>query len=343
MNIVKVKYFLETTQETSAREYTYFSEDPLKVGDMVLVPMRNTVGKAKVTAVDVPEAGIAAFKDRVKTIPVGSIVTAIPKEKEHDFPREPLPAMMEPKLDQIPEAKPEFGANDLPPGAPTVAAGANVQPEPVESIAIIHIKPEADLVILSLLAEANRLLDYAEKRVILTDADMETATNDLTVIARVKKSLLEKKAEYWKPIKVHLDAITASFQTLLTPIEDADRVTRGKWTAYRNEQTRRKAEADKLNQDAIDLARRQATFNGGEITVDLTPAVAPTPVAKVRTDLGSAQTVKTRKYRVVNFALLPDAYKLENSALLNRVTKSGIPEIDGVEFYFEEGIRVNVR
>jgi len=73
-NIVKVKYYSETTGELSAREYTYFSVDPLNVDDIVIVPVRDTTGKAQVSAVDVPEAEIAAFKDKVKTIPSGSVM-----------------------------------------------------------------------------------------------------------------------------------------------------------------------------------------------------------------------------------------------------------------------------
>uniref|UniRef100_A0A6M3KLS2 Uncharacterized protein n=1 Tax=viral metagenome TaxID=1070528 RepID=A0A6M3KLS2_9ZZZZ len=75
-NIVKVQYYSETTGELSPREYTYYSADPLKVGDIVIVPVRDTTGKAKVSAIDVPEAEISAFKDKVKMIPAGSIRTS---------------------------------------------------------------------------------------------------------------------------------------------------------------------------------------------------------------------------------------------------------------------------
>jgi len=74
-SIVKVKYYSEITGELSAREYTYYSADRLSVGDIVIVPVRDTTGKAKVSAVDV-SAEIASFKDKVKTIPTGSIVRA---------------------------------------------------------------------------------------------------------------------------------------------------------------------------------------------------------------------------------------------------------------------------
>ena len=73
-NIVKVQYYSETTGELSPREYTYYSTDRLSVGDIVIVPVRDTTGKAKVGSVDVSVEEIAAFKDRVKTIPAGAKV-----------------------------------------------------------------------------------------------------------------------------------------------------------------------------------------------------------------------------------------------------------------------------
>jgi len=73
--IVKVQFFSESTGEISPREYTYFSEAPLKVGDIVSVPVRTSITKAKVSAVDVDESEIAAFKDKVKTIPAPKVPT----------------------------------------------------------------------------------------------------------------------------------------------------------------------------------------------------------------------------------------------------------------------------
>jgi len=72
-NIVKVKYYSETTGELSGREYSYRVTDEVKVGDHVMVPVRgDSQAKAVITAVDVPEEEIKAFADKVKTIFVGS-------------------------------------------------------------------------------------------------------------------------------------------------------------------------------------------------------------------------------------------------------------------------------
>ncbi len=320
MNIVKVQY-LTDDDRLSDRAYTYYSEEPLKVGDIVIVPVRDSTGKAKVSAVGVPETEIEAFKDKIKTIPTGSIQGSVPTVPAHPF-------------DSLEECKIAEGVE---------FTEVNDWPPPMEppTTAVIKIAPEQDMAILSLLVEANQLRDYAIARVIASDNDMSLAVNDLSIIANVKKALTAKKAEYSKPIKAHLDAIGAAFQMLLTPIEDADRITRETWRNYRNEQTKRKAEADVINRQKEELARREAALNQGEITVDTTPVKVPMPVAKVHTDMGTAGIIKNRKYRIVNFALLPDEYKTENSVLLNRVAKiEGHPAIPGVEFYIEEGLRV---
>lgn len=72
MQIVKVKY--RNNGEFNGREYSYFSEDTLKVGDIVFVPVKTGFNTAQVSAIDVPESEILPFKDAVKTIPTGSII-----------------------------------------------------------------------------------------------------------------------------------------------------------------------------------------------------------------------------------------------------------------------------
>jgi hypothetical protein len=76
-HLVKVRYIDEGTGQAIGREYTYFSEEQLDVGDFVTVPVKDTIGKAQVTAVDVPESEIASFRDKVKTIPMGSIISMV--------------------------------------------------------------------------------------------------------------------------------------------------------------------------------------------------------------------------------------------------------------------------
>lgn len=65
-NIIKVK-FLKGRQAVG-RDYTYFTPEPVEVGDIVDIDTDRGVAKGMVTFVDVPEAEIAPFKDRAKTI-----------------------------------------------------------------------------------------------------------------------------------------------------------------------------------------------------------------------------------------------------------------------------------
>lgn len=86
MDIVKVQY-RKKDGEYSPREYSYFSQVPLNVGDEIMVPVRDSMGAARVSAVGVPEIEIAEFADKLK------IITAcVPVEKttQDYMPNDPL-------------------------------------------------------------------------------------------------------------------------------------------------------------------------------------------------------------------------------------------------------------
>ena len=63
MNLIKARFL--RYGEPSGREYTYISNIPVKVGDLVQL---NERGQGIVTEIDVPESGVERFKDRLKTI-----------------------------------------------------------------------------------------------------------------------------------------------------------------------------------------------------------------------------------------------------------------------------------
>lgn len=70
-NIVGVKYEDEIYKKTfKGREYTYFSNIPLEVGDVVKAPTVNGISNALVTTINIPEGQIEPFKNKVKTITI---------------------------------------------------------------------------------------------------------------------------------------------------------------------------------------------------------------------------------------------------------------------------------
>ena len=69
MNLIKARFL--RNGEPSGREYTYQSDEILKVGDTVQL---NEKGTGIVTEVNVPELEVESFKDKLKTI-IGKINT----------------------------------------------------------------------------------------------------------------------------------------------------------------------------------------------------------------------------------------------------------------------------
>jgi len=204
------------------------------------------------------------------------------------------------------------------------------------------IDPTSDIEVINYHQEALKLKDYAEKRVIASIEDIRFATDDLSIISKLKKVMEEKRKEYIKPLQEKVKEINGAYKTFMEPIEVADKVTRQKILAFNAEQERQRQEQEEINRLRIEAAQKEMELKG-ELTesVDLVEVVPE--VKRVSTDMGTSGVMKIRKYRVINFAELPDQYKIENSALLNKVVKAGIQEIPGVEIYSEDTLRVTAR
>lgn len=68
MNIVNVQFEDRKTKEFVGREYAYYSEDTLAVGQMVKVPTRYGDGTAKVSKINVDPSDVKDFEASIKTI-----------------------------------------------------------------------------------------------------------------------------------------------------------------------------------------------------------------------------------------------------------------------------------
>lgn len=78
MELIKAKFL--RNGELYGREYTYQTNDVVKVGDTVQL---NEKGIGVVTEVDVPELEVESFKDKLKTI-IGKVITEDEEETESD-------------------------------------------------------------------------------------------------------------------------------------------------------------------------------------------------------------------------------------------------------------------
>ncbi len=325
--IVKVRYYTGGAyDELSNREYTYRSAMPLAVGDVVMVPVRDTTTKAQVSAVDVPESEVAAFKDKLKIIPAdlktvleeaGATVTEV---------------VLKPTLFPDPNAW-KTGEEEV----------RTVEPEMKPIVALVPINPETDTAVLALYAEGVKLRDYAVNRVILVNADLTPATDDLVLIAKLLKAIKAKEAEYTTPLKTLLDKARDAFKAFNAPLEEAKTLNRDKVDAYNTEVNRRRAEVAQLEADAIDLARRQEALTG-EHTVNLAPVAAPEAApAKVITSQGSSGYSDHWIWEEVDFKLVPDEFKMLDAAKIGKVVRAGLHTIPGLKIENKPVLVINTR
>lgn len=199
--------------------------------------------------------------------------------------------------------------------------------------------PEANVTIESFQEQVDKLLVYSQARVVVCDDDAKGATDDLSVMSSLKKSIEERRKEYVSPLNDKVKVINNLFKTITEPLDEADKITRKKVLDYRAEQERQRREAEAINQAKQDLARREMELKG-EITVDTKPVEVPQPPAKiVRGAMGSAGTAKVWKWQVEDFAKIPDQFKTTDDKKILKAVQGG-QAIPGVKAWQEETLRV---
>ncbi len=211
--------------------------------------------------------------------------------------------------------------------------------------ALLKVSPQSDESVKALEVEVRGLLHYAEVRAIATDADVKTATEDLSLLSKLKKAIADKRKDWLTPIKNHLDAVDAVFKSLSTPLDQADKLTRSKILAYRAEQECKAREAEEINRLRMEAAKKEMELKG-ELTESVNLVeVVPTLPKTIRTEVGSAGMRDNWTYEVVDFAALPNEYKVPDTAMLNSIAKKYHDQkpIPGVKFINKPILAVNAR
>lgn len=204
--------------------------------------------------------------------------------------------------------------------------------EPVTALATL---PGSDELAVTYYNEALRLQEYAESRVIATVEDDKLANDDLIIIGKLRKAMEAKKREYLDPLRRQAEAIRDTYSTLMDPVERADKITRDKMGVFKLEQERKAREAEDLNRQAMEVARKQAAMNNGEFTTDITPVDIPPAPKLTRSALGTSGLVANWKYRVIDLEKLPREYMIPDDAMLKSIAKQHHDQklVPGVEFY----------
>lgn len=206
----------------------------------------------------------------------------------------------------------------------------------------ISIRPELDESVKLLVEQLTKLRSWAEHRVVANQVEVKAATEDLSSMANLRKAIEAKALEYALPVKAHLNDITSVFKGMLDPLREAVQITKDKVLAYNQEQERLRQEQEEINRMQREAAARQAVIDGylDEIPEDK-PLVAEPP-KHIRTDVGMATTTTVWKFEVIDFALLPDQYKLPDMVKIRKVITAGAT-IVGIRAWQEESLRVTAK
>jgi len=207
-----------------------------------------------------------------------------------------------------------------------------------EKVNLALVKPGADTGVMAFYNQAVSLRDYARVRVITCNDDLKPANDDLIIIRKVKKAMEEKRKQYLKPFQDHVKETNEAYKSLMEPIEEADKLTANKMLAFDVEQKRKIREAEAIESEKMELARREAELKGGEITVDLTPVQKPEAVPEhVRTDMGMTGQRDSWKWEVTDIGQVPREYLMVNAGMLTPIVKAskGKLTIPGIRIYNE--------
>lgn len=205
------------------------------------------------------------------------------------------------------------------------------------------IDPQYDTETMALFIQARSVLKFAEQRVIKTAEDMKPASDDLNLIRKLKKAMDNRRKDYLEPFQSHIKEVNDAYKRLMSPVEAADKITAEKMLAFTSEQERIRREQERINAERIKLAEDEMKLNG-ELTesVNLVEVLPPTPTT-IRTELGSTGLRDHWVFEVVDFALLPDEYKMVDATKLGKVVRAGLRSIPGVKIWNQPILAVTAR
>lgn len=222
------------------------------------------------------------------------------------------------------------------------AEGETVALETAAAETAVALRPGEDLEAHGYFEEAQKLLEYATALVITSDEIVKGATNDLSIIATLKKAMDTKRKSLLEPLKAQMDTIRDTYNYLMAPVLDADKITREKILAYRQEQERKRQEAEDIARQEREVAERKAALTGEPVVVPEAvegPAAAPD---HYRAEMGTLGKSLLHKWEVLDFALVPDDYKKIDAGAVTNVVKAskGKIVIPGIRVWSEESLRV---
>lgn len=213
----------------------------------------------------------------------------------------------------------------------------------MEETALVKVDPLSDAAVASLHTEALQFQSAADQLLIASDDDVTSATTDLSVIAKLKKAIEDKRKEYTQPLNDYLKVINDTFKTFTEPVLYADKLVRRKILDYRAEIDRQRQEVKEIARLKAEAAEREAVLTGQPIIQPEPTLTIATPPDKYHGDNGMLGKVMIRKWELEDFSKVPDEYKTIDSVKIGKVVRAGIPSIPGIRIWQEETLRIDTK
>ena len=222
--------------------------------------------------------------------------------------------------------------------------------KPARRTATLVVNPSGDAKFIAFQEEVRSIAAFMDQAVLDSSEDVKRIIADLAIISTLKETIDAKRREFTDPLRAYQRSLNNLFSTLTDPLDQAYKAGKRKILDYDQDQERIRQEAElkarhaAAARAALTPAVRQVDSATGEITNAPPPLPAPVlpdaPPRVVRTVMGSSSKRLIPKVKVIDFAALPDEYKIANQPLLNSMVEKGMRAIQGCEIWLEPAINI---
>lgn len=214
-----------------------------------------------------------------------------------------------------------------------------------EKAVLILMMPEDDVNIASIKEASAKILDIAEKRIVKDPETATAATDDLAIISGYLKTVDARRKDMLQPFRDYIDGVNALCKEIAEPLNKADAITRKKLLAYKQELEERQRKQEEINRKRLEAAQAEAELKNGEISESVNLVEVTEAPTTIHANIGDVSGRKAWHYEVVDFALLPDEYKLPNDRMIKAAISSskGQKQIPGIKIWQEESLTVTAR
>lgn len=176
-----------------------------------------------------------------------------------------------------------------------------------------------------------------EKKAITNQSELQGAVAALSHLNKILDRLIADKEKITKPLNVTLKEVRGRYKPAEEELENHIGSLRDKITAYQTEQVRLQR---------IEEAKIEARVGEGKGKLKVETAVRKMdelekPDEEIITSAGLVKFKEVKKFRIVDFAMLPTNYLLANEVEIRKSMLAG-EEVPGVEYYTEQ-IPLNYR